>query len=196
MKANKTNQRNKQGEARMQSRGQSPSSKSLPKPTQGRAHSLISPLKLLWGAIVAFSVVIAYSAVWPTLVVTPDFSFDSQNAFNTSFSVSNEGLLPLTDLSITCTGNFVMHTEGNQFSGNFGTSTDYPEFSKWLPFKHRLSLPCNHNVVANGHPIDPGAKLGIKIRYKIFGLPIGRPQTFNFLALVGADNQPHWAYTE
>jgi len=150
----------------------------------------------VWGLVVAFSGLIAYASLWPQLSINPDFSFDSQNAFNTSFSVTNEGLLPLTDLSVTCTGNFVMHADGNQFSGNLGTSTDYPNFSKRLTFKRRLSLPCNHNVVANGHPIDPGATLGIKIRYRILGLPISKPQIFNFLALAGADKQLHWAYTD
>jgi hypothetical protein len=140
-------------------------------------------------------VLIAYVALWPQLSINQDFSFDSQNVFNTSFSVTNEGFLPLTDLSVTCTGTFVMHTQDNQFSGNFGSNTDFPGFSKKLSFKHRLSLPCNHNVVANRHPIDPGATLGIKIHYRILGLPISRPQSFSFLAIAGADMQLHWVYT-
>src|SRR6266478_6143643 len=85
---------------------------------------------------------IAYVALWPQLSINQDFSFDSQNAFNTSFSVVNEGILPLTNLSVTCTGGFTMHTEDGKYSGNFGSNTDYLNFSKRLAYKHRMSLPC------------------------------------------------------
>ena len=147
-------------------------------------------------ALAGVGLLIAYAALWPQLSINQDFSFDSQNAFNTSFSVINEGFLPLTNLSVTCTGGFTMHTEDGKFSGSFGSTTDYPNFSKRLTFKHRMSLPCNHNVVANGHPLDPGATLGVIIRYRIFGLPIPRPQTFNFLAVAGADRRLHWQYED
>jgi hypothetical protein len=139
-----------------------------------------SVAKWVYAALGGVGLLIAYAALWPQLSITQDFSFDPQNVFNTSFSVFNEGLLPLTNLSVTCTGGFTMRSADNQLVVPLGTSTDYPNFYKRLTYKRRMSLPCNHNVVANGHPLDPGATLGIRIHYRILGLPISRPQTFNF----------------
>jgi hypothetical protein len=150
----------------------------------------------LWKLAVALCVPIAYVVLWPQLSINQDFSFDSQNAYNTSFSVTDEGLLPLTGVGVTCNGDFVMRDAKTDFSGTFGTSTDYPDVAKTLTYKHRVSLPCNHNVIANGHSINPGAKLEMKVHYRILGLPVGRPQSFQFKAIAGADGQLHWVYVE
>ncbi|MEO6981623.1 MAG: hypothetical protein ABI072_00735 [Edaphobacter sp.] len=168
------------------------SSQANPKPVALYRKVLTCVAKPIVSIPGSLGLLIAYVALWPQLSINQDFSFDTKNAFNTSFSVVNEGILPLTDLSATCIGGFTMHS--GEFSGDFGTTADYSGFAKELTFKHRVSLPCNHNVVANGHSLEPGATLAVRVRYRILGLPIPRPQTFNFKAIAGTDGRLYWQY--
>jgi hypothetical protein len=123
--------------------------------------------------LAAFSTMLAVVglyAFYPTLSINEDYSFDTMFPYNTSFSITNEGFWPIADLSVTCSADFVMRPwttdPSDQTSMNLHTeSSEYKDVAKMLTFKHRLTLPCNHNVVANGHRIDAGAKLHIEIVY-------------------------------
>jgi hypothetical protein len=91
--------------------------------------------------------------------------------YNTSFSITNEGYWTIADLSITCSADFTMRPPTTDPSDKSGMTLhtkddEYKNFAKTLPYKHRLTLPCNHNVVANGHRIDPDAKLHIVVTYR------------------------------
>ena len=119
--------------------------------------------------------------------------------YNTSFSITNEGFWPMSDLSVTCNADFTMRpwtTDPSDKSGmTLHTQDDeYKDFAKILVYKRRLTLPCNHNVVANGHRIDPDAKLHIDIAYRFAGTNLKRHQKFELRTVMGWNGQSYWQY--
>jgi hypothetical protein len=152
--------------------------------------------KLLYGLFGFGAALLAYFVFWPSLSIQQDFSYSPSNPFNTSVSIFNEGLLTLTDLSATCNGNVRLVSDNHRPALPLQTSTEYTNFSKKLRFRHRASLPCDHNVMANGHRLDPNSALEVVIRYKVFGKAFPFPQTFHFQAVAGADGAYHWQYND
>lgn len=153
----------------------------------------------LWTALSTALAAIGLYAVYPTLSINDDYSFDTMFPYNTSFSITNEGFWPIADLAITCGADFVMRPwtadPSDRSSMNLHTeSSEYKDFAKILTFKHRLTLPCNHNVVANGHRIDPGAKPHIKIVYRLWGTKIKLYKTFDLSTVEGWYGQQFWQY--
>jgi hypothetical protein len=153
----------------------------------------------LWTVFSLFAVLAGLYVLYPSLSINEDYSFDSIFPYNTSFSITNEGYWPMADVSITCSADFTMRpwtTDPSDKSGmTLHTKDDeYKDFAKTLPYKHRLTLPCNHNVVANGHRIDPDAKLHIVVAYRFAGTNIKRHQAFDFRTVMGWDGQSYWEY--
>ena len=138
-------------------------------------------------------------ALYPSLSINEDYSFDAMFPYNTSFSITNDGYWPMADLSVTCSADFTMRpwiTDPSDKSGMtlHTEESEYKDFAKTLLYKSRLTLPCNHNVVANGHRIDPDAKLHIVIAYRFAGTNIKRHKTFNFRTVMGWNGQSYWQY--
>ncbi len=155
-----------------------------------------------WAAFGAIlSVVVGILSLYPALSINEDYSFDTMFPYNSSFSITNEGFWPISDLSATCSADFVMRPwpsplhPNDKSSMNLQTRDDeYKDFAKKLIYKGRVTLPCNHNVVANGHYIDPGAKLNVIVTYRFLGTHIRRHQTFNFRTVRGWNGQSYWQY--
>lgn len=83
----------------------------------------------------------------------------------------------------------------NKSSMDLHTETsEYKDFAKIVTFKHRVTLPCNHNVVANGHRIAPDAKLHIKTAYRLAGTNLTLHKTFEFRTIEGWYGQQFWQY--
>jgi hypothetical protein len=155
----------------------------------------------LWKSISACAVVVGLFVLYPSLSVNEDYSFDTMFPYNTSFSITNEGFWPIADLSATCSADFVMRpwpspdAPDDQSSMNLHTREDeYKDFAKSLNYKQRVTLPCNHNVVANGHRIDPGAKLDVIVTYRFLGTHFHREQRFDFRTVMGSNGQSYWQY--
>jgi hypothetical protein len=137
--------------------------------------------------------------LYPSLSINEDYSFDPVFPYNTSFSITNEGYWPIADLSVTCSADFTMrpwtNVPSDKSSATLHTKDDeYKDFAKMLVYKHRLTLPCNHNVVANGHRIDPDAKLHMTVAYRFAGTIFHRHQTFEFRTVMGWNGQSYWQY--
>jgi len=149
-----------------------------------------------------FSVLVAsvgLLALYPSLSINEDYSFDTMFPYNTSFSITNEGFWPIADLSITCSADFTMlpWTSDPSDKSRMDLHTqdsEYKNFAKILTYKHRLTLPCNHNVVANGHRIAPGAKLHIKAVYRLFGTNLHLHKTFELRTVEGWYGRQFWQY--
>lgn len=153
----------------------------------------------LWAMIGAGAVLLGYGTLYPTLSINQDYSFDNMNPFNTSFSIVDEGYWPLRDLTAACEGEFTMRpwaTDPNDKSGmHLHTEDSAPiQFANEMRFKERLTLPCNHNVAANGHKLDPGATLRITVTYRFGGTNVRRSQVFNFRTVLGWGGQAFWQY--
>jgi hypothetical protein len=153
----------------------------------------------LWAMIAAGGVLLGYGTLYPTLSINQDYSFDNMNPFNTSFSIVDEGYWPLRNLSAVCEGDFTMRpwttNPDDKSSMHLHTADSAPiEFAKDMRFKERLTLPCNHNVVANGHKLDPGATLKITVTYRFGGTKMRRSQVFHFRTVMGWGGQAFWQY--
>ena len=137
--------------------------------------------------------------LYPSLSINEDYSFDSMFPYNTSFSITNEGYWPMANVSVTCSADFTMRPWTTNPSDKSGMTlhtedNEYKDFAKTLLYKGRLTLPCNHNAVANGHRIDPDAKLHIVVVYRFAGTSFQRHKTFNFRTVMGWNGQSYWQY--
>ncbi|HEX4007679.1 MAG TPA: hypothetical protein VHX60_16010 [Acidobacteriaceae bacterium] len=154
----------------------------------------------LWASASALlAVVVGLHALYPSLSINDDYSFDQMFPYNTSFSISNEGIWPITDVSATCGADFTMlpwTTDPNDKSKmDLHTEDDnHANFAHELNYRERVTLPCNHNVVANGHRIAPGARLTITVSYRLKGTGFRHSQTFKFQTVAGWNGQQFWQY--
>lgn len=119
--------------------------------------------------------------------------------YNTSFSITNEGLWPIADLSADCSADFVMLPWTNDPSDKSSMTlhtddSNHRDFANRLTYKSRITLPCNHNVLANGHRIAPDAKLHITVYYRFAGTNIKHGQSFEFRTILGWHGQQFWQY--
>jgi hypothetical protein len=147
------------------------------------------PSKVL-GYLVLISSLGALVIFYPFLSIEEGVSFNTGNPFATSFSVANEGIFTATDLSAKCS-----------MSASFGVGnilsdvgTVHTDFAPALRYKHRQTIPCFTDTAFSAGSIKSGAMLRIAISYGIFGIPIHRPQSFNFEAERGAEGAYHWTY--
>lgn len=150
-------------------------------------------------AVSFLAAVVTFCPVYPTLSINEDYRFDTVFPYNTSFSITNEGLWPLADLSVTCGADFVMRPwaadPSDKSSMNLHTqSSEYKDVARFMPYKHRVTVPCNHNEIANGHRIDPDAKLHIVTAYRLWGTRITLHKTFELRTVMGWNGQSYWQY--
>jgi hypothetical protein len=131
---------------------------------------------------------------YPILSVAQDYTFDFSNPYNSSFSVTNEGYLTAHDLTAICVSDFAIEasSQSTQPPLPLTTTTDERQFAQSLEYKHRASIPCNSNIMANGHPLMPNAKLRMTIAYHIGWLH--RSQEFNFYLVKWWNNTYRWEY--
>ncbi len=153
----------------------------------------------LWTIFSIFVAIVGLFELYPSLSINEDYSFDTMFPYNTSFSITDEGLWPITDLSVVCGADFIMlpwtTDPSDKSSMDLHTqNSEYKDFPKMIVFKRRITLPCNHNVVANGHRIAPNAKLHIKATYRLAGTNLILHKTFEFRTVEGWYGQQFWQY--
>ncbi len=170
----------------------------------GTASELRQPAwrKLPRWLLSVFSVLVAgvgLLILYPSLSINQDYSIDTVFPYNTSFSVTNDGFWPIADLSVICGADFTMlpwptnHPDKSSMDLHTETS-EYKDFPRLLAYKHRITVPCNHNVIANGHRIAPGAKLQIKTTYRLAWTNLKVHETFEFRTIEGWYGQQFWQY--
>ena len=189
----------KRGKARKQKkRGHSqqrPSPQTHPPVPQAKEGRVGVMWKSIGGAIITLvSLILGAYAFYPRLAVNVDYTFDYSNPYNTSFSVENEGYLTPYDLTAVCISDFAYDGLGSMPPLPLTTTTDSRSFASSLSYKHRASIPCNHNIIANGHPLLPGATQAITISYRVLGLK--RSQTFRFYLVKWWNNAYRWEYKD
>lgn len=136
---------------------------------------------------------LAYGSLYPTLSINADYTFDTHNPYNASFSVTNEGYTPAYKLRATCVSLFeyVPPPDAKIALGQLTTTTPDRLFAAILPYKQRASIPCNSNVAANGHPLVPGARLKIIVHFKVLGF-ISESREFHQYAVLWWDGTYRW----
>jgi len=155
----------------------------------------------LYGALTLVGLLVGLRVLYPSLSINDDYAFDAMFPYNTSFSIINEGFWPMSDISAVCSADFTMlpWTADPSDKSSMGLHTEdgnHTDFSRRLRYKQRVTLPCNHNVVANGHRIAPGARLRITVTYQLAGTRIHRSQVFNFRTVMGWGGQSYWQYDD
>ena len=136
---------------------------------------------------------LGYGSLYPTLSINADYTFDTHNPYNASFSVTNEGFTPAYNLRATCVSTFeyVPPPDAKIAMGQLTTTTPDRLFAAVLPYKQRASIPCNSNVAANGHPLMPGARLKIIVHFKVLGF-ISESREFDQYAVLWWDGTYRW----
>ncbi|HVC46505.1 MAG TPA: hypothetical protein VND90_04610 [Terracidiphilus sp.] len=171
-----------------------------PSPSQANQRILKKIPHWLWTALSIFVAIVGLLfELYPSLSINQDYAFDTMFPYNTSFSVTDEGFWPVADLSVVCSADFTMlpwtTNPSNKSSMDLHTqSSEYKDFPKILFHKQRITLPCNHNVIANGHRIAPDAKLHIKTTYRLAGTDLILHKTFEFRTVEGWRGQQFWQY--
>jgi hypothetical protein len=158
-------------------------------------------------SIVLGTLIVTLLEGYPWLSIQRDDSLSSTNPLATTFSISNEGYVPVTDLQANCTFSFgnkdsPMHVQNNTIGYD-----DY--FSTWLPHGATVTTPCfdaleHMAAIIIGPPYkDPRnfieTSLIISISYSFFHINqkrFRRLQTFHFSMVRGDDNSPHWIYAK
>jgi hypothetical protein len=170
-----------------------------PSPSQTSQRMWKKIPRWLWAIFSIFAAMVGLATLYPWLSINEDYAFDTTFPYNTSFSITDEGLWPVTDLSVVCSADFIMlpwtTDPSDKSSMDLHTqNSEYKDFPKILIFKNRITLPCNHNVIANGHRIAPDAKLHIKTTYKLAGTNVILHKTFEFRTVEGWHGQQFWQY--
>jgi hypothetical protein len=134
--------------------------------------------------------------LYPWLSISEDHSYNQTNPFDTQFSVTNEGFIPATHLTAICDSAFAWQNLDDP-AKNFPlhTTATYAEFSSILHYKGKYSLPCNRNVVTNGHPLTADSFLNITITYKLLAI-LPRSQVFHFRTIRWWNGTYHWLYND
>ncbi len=147
--------------------------------------------KAFYGAICVVAVfvgLLGLLVLYPWLSLEQGERLRPTDPFGIMLNISNEGFLPLRDVSISCGLDFTM-TDGLSFKN---VSVQYDHFAESLPFKHKLSLPCHRAAkvfteIAEVH-------LHVIVSYNIWRLPGRRNQDFLLTGVKDIHNDWHWLF--
>jgi hypothetical protein len=143
------------------------------------------------GIISLMSAIVGLVALWPWLSIQDAFLYDQGNPYSASLYIENNGLLPVTDIGVVCSGNFKV---GDLDFSN--AAARFPTFAKRLSHGGRLSLPCNHMMRVPPHSIPKGSEYTVSITYRLLGLELHQPQDFKFRLDTDAKGEYHWIYVQ
>jgi hypothetical protein len=130
-------------------------------------------------------IAIAFVASYPWLSIDEDFSFRSGNPYSTSFLLTNEGWLPVTHLSVTCT--VTNQHEDIHFQ--------HRDFDPSLSYKERSTVPCFSDISGAPGITHPNSSLTVELTYGFLGAcRTHRTQSFTFLSVQSLDGSYHWIY--
>ena len=137
-----------------------------------------------------FVALVGLLALWPWLSIEQAQRLRPKDPFGIILNVSNEGYLPLTNISVSC--NFNLKTSGGAVIQN--ATVDFEHVSETLAYKHKLSLPCTRaaNIEVPLKEVD----LKVKISYKIWVFPARRIQEFSFVGTPDSRGAWYWLFKD
>jgi hypothetical protein len=145
--------------------------------------------KGVYAAICGLAVLVGLLVLYPWLSLEQGERLRPMDPFGIVLNVSNDGYIPMTDVSVVCAFDMVDEM-GNTFtdvSGRFG------HVAKSLPFRHRLSLPCFKAVSLEG--VRPRqVKLKAIVSYDIWHFPFRRTQEFILKGEPDSRGEWHWLF--
>jgi hypothetical protein len=152
-----------------------------------------------WTLIVIFSVLITVLEAYPWLSIQRDDSLDPSNPYATTFIVTNDGYLPITDLDVICDPEVVYNQRGMGYFSVSENDMHFPPFSSYLAHSEKTTLPC-FDVLNMDTGMASGirkANLTVTVTYAFIHpniKPLRRSQRFSFHGVKGKDGSWHWIY--
>jgi hypothetical protein len=163
---------------------------SLPKPPQPQP-LWKSISKKVYAALTLLGLFVTFFVLWPWLSLDKSGSLDPSNALKTLFFATNEGFLPLTDLTVTCLVTARANSRG--ITINAPPVTQHP--SHFLTYKKKTNLFCERAIFTG--PVDwDSISMHISINYGVLYLPIHVPQTFSVEGEKSADGTWQWLFRD
>ena len=142
------------------------------------------------------SLVVALIGLWwafPHLSVSAGDLLDSKNPYSTLFLVTNEGLIPVTNLEADCHISPLRDNFGNTFE----TIEIGPQpFAAYLAHAQKASLPCFRVLSLGGNAsLSEAGDLTVTVTYFTYPLHILRMhKQFRFRTVRAPNGQMHWIY--
>jgi hypothetical protein len=129
---------------------------------------------------------LALFVLYPWLSLELGDRLNDKDPFGIIMNASDEGYLPLTDVSVMCYIDLET-TSGNVFKNG---ATGYDHIAKSLSYKHKLSLPCGIKVNTGIKKVD----LRVLVSYNIWFIPGRRTQDFFLVGVIDSEQNWHWLF--
>lgn len=146
--------------------------------------------KWLWGGLVSLSVIIALVQGYPWISLQEGALLNPSNLYSELFTITNQGYIPLTELSAACVVNYDdPHTHFSNSGARFGN------FARYLGHGSTVTIPCFMTIGARSVP--SGARLDVIVGYAFSHLNLDilrRDQSFHFQVITGTDGSQHWIF--
>ena len=158
--------------------------------------------KRVYFLIVFGTLIVTLLEGYPWLSIQRDDSLSSTNPFATTFSISNEGYVPVTDLNADCIFSFIDQKSANLFRDN---TIGFDNFAGRLGHGDRVTTPCFTAIEAmerltNLIPQDfSNSALTINISYAFMRVnlkSLRRSQIFRFKGISAEDKSIHWIFVQ
>jgi hypothetical protein len=147
--------------------------------------------------LVFFGLLVTLLEGYPWISIHENTSLDPSNPYAQMFSISNEGYVPLTSISVGCYPDFTASngvvSQDNEF--NADNVADY------LGHGDQVTVPCfripQFFRVTSGASFPNGSTLRVQVRYAFYHLNLPRlrrTQSFRFRSVTANDGSQHWEF--
>jgi hypothetical protein len=138
---------------------------------------------ILGGVSLLFSI---YASI-PKVIVAPGLIISPHNPFNTSFTITNNGFLPVKDLDFE-----YFFIEMKIFNVKFRGGTFRPKNNHIPKLKagETTTVFINENIIPKGIPTS--AEIMIKFRFKLYLIPVEFEEQYRFKTVKNNDGYSNW----
>src|SRR5260370_22585063 len=147
--------------------------------------------KGLYAGIGAAALLVGFFVLYPWLSLEQGERLMPIDPFGVVLNSSDEGYLPLRDISVDCNADMIT-SSGGSLKNN---TASFEHFSESLSFKHKLTLPCFRAFVVVGVPLKM-VDLRVFVSYNIWRIPGRRTQSFTLKGVEDASGEWHWLFND
>jgi len=139
--------------------------------------AILGVLSLLFGI---------YASI-PKVIVTPGIVVSPYNPFNTSFTITNNGSIPIKNLMVEC-----FFKEMKIFNVRFRGGTFQPKnnYISKLKAGETTTVFINENIIPKGIPTS--AEILINIRFKLYLIPLKFEDQYRFKTVKNNEGNSEW----
>lgn len=151
----------------------------------------VEEIKWSWKKIIAIlggvSLLFSIYASIPKVVVAPGLIISPHNPFNTSFTITNNGFLPVKDLDFE-----YFFKEMKIFNVKFRGGTFRPKnnYIPKLKAGETTTIFINEKIIPKGIPTS--AEIMIKFRFRLYLIPIKFEEQYRFKTVKNNEGNSAW----